>query len=101
MLGDVKKAFDRAVAEGRLSESQLRQAELQLAVCEGSDWFWWFGDYNPEYAVSSFEKQYRLNLTNLYQWLGEESPPYLALSFTQGTGAPAMGGTMRHGVEQQ
>jgi alpha-amylase/alpha-mannosidase (GH57 family) len=100
MLGDVKKAFDRAVDEGRLSESRLKQAELQLAVCEGSDWFWWFGDYNPEYAVSSFEKQYRLNLTNLYQLLGEEPPPYLALSFTQGIGAPAMGGTMRHGVEQ-
>ncbi|MGZ8199481.1 MAG: glycoside hydrolase [Methylosarcina sp.] len=99
MLGDVKNAFDRAAADGRLGESQLKQAELQLAVCEGSDWFWWFGDYNPEYAVSSFEKQYRLNLTNLYQLLGEDSPPYLALSFTQGTGAPAMGGTMRQGIE--
>ncbi|MGR9086464.1 MAG: glycoside hydrolase [Gammaproteobacteria bacterium] len=100
MLGDVKKAFDNAVAGKTLSESQLRQAELQLAVCEGSDWFWWFGDYNPGHAVSSFEKQYRLNLANLYILLGEEPPPYLALSFTQGSGAPEMGGTMRHGVEQ-
>jgi hypothetical protein len=22
-------------------------AKIQLAICEGSDWFWWFGDYNP------------------------------------------------------
>lgn len=99
MLGDVKKAFDKAVSGGRLSEQQLAMAEIQLAVCEGSDWFWWFGDYNPGEAVSDFEKQYRLNLTNLYRLLGEEPPSYLALSFTRGSGAPAMGGAMRRGNE--
>lgn len=99
MLGDVKRAFDKAVAANWLAEKQRQEAELQLAVCEGSDWFWWFGDYNPGHAVSSFEKQFRLNLANLYKLLGEDPPPYLALSFTQGSGAPAMGGTMRHGVE--
>ncbi|QWF70430.1 glycoside hydrolase [Methylomonas paludis] len=99
MLGDVKTAFDKAVAEGRLSDQQLNMAEAQLAVCEGSDWFWWFGDYNPGEAVSDFEKQYRLNLSNLYRLLGEEPPGYLALAFTQGSGAPAMGGAMRRGNE--
>lgn len=99
MLGDVKNAFDKAVSSGRLSEQELAMAEVQLAVCEGSDWFWWFGDYNPGEAVSDFEKQYRLNLTNLYRLLGEEAPAYLALSFTQGSGAPVMGGAMRRGNE--
>jgi alpha-amylase/alpha-mannosidase (GH57 family) len=99
MLGDVKQVFDKAVSEKRLTEKQQRAAEYQLAVCEGSDWFWWFGDYNPGEAVSNFEKQFRLNLTNLYRLLGEESPSYLALSFTQGSGAPAMGGAMRPGIE--
>lgn len=99
MLGDVKKAFDEVMAADRLTEKQIRQAELQLAVCEGSDWFWWFGDYNPGEAVSSFEKQFRLNLANLYRLLGEEPPAYLALSFTQGSGDPAMGGAMRPGIE--
>ncbi|AMK77638.1 MULTISPECIES: glycoside hydrolase family 57 protein [Methylomonas] len=97
MLGDVKIAFDKAVANGNLSEQQLAVAQVQLGVCEGSDWFWWFGDYNPGEAVSDFEKQYRLNLSNLYRLLGEEPPPYLALSFTQGSGSPAMGGAMRRG----
>ncbi|MEQ1527671.1 MAG: glycoside hydrolase family 57 protein [Methylococcales bacterium] len=100
MLGDVKRVFDQAVASNRLTAKQLQEANLQLAVCEGSDWFWWFGDYNPGEAVSNFEKQYRLNLANLYRLLGEEPPAYLALSFTQGSGAPAMGGAMRPGVEQ-
>ncbi len=99
MLGDVKQTFDRAVATGKLTEQDIKEAELQLAVCEGSDWFWWFGDYNPGEAVSDFEKQYRLNLKNLYHLLGEEPPEYLALSFTQGSGAPDMGGAMRRGNE--
>jgi len=99
MLGDAKWAFDKVLATGRLSKMQIMEAEFQLAVCEGSDWFWWFGDYNPGQAVSSFEKQFRLNLANLYYMIGEEAPAYLALSFTQGSGAPAMGGTMRKGTD--
>lgn len=99
MLGEAKAAFDQAVAGKCLSPKQLKAAEIQLAVCEGSDWFWWFGDYNPGEAVSNFEKHFRLNLANLYRLLGEQPPSYLALSFTQGSGAPAMGGAMRPGVE--
>ena len=98
MLGEVKHCFDKVVASGRLSKKKLQIAENQLAICEGSDWFWWFGDYNPGEAVSNFEKQFRLNLSNLYQLLGEEAPAYLSLTFTQGSGDPAMGGAMRPGA---
>ena len=98
MLGDAKWAFDKAVSAKRLTDKQLKEAELQLAICEGSDWFWWFGDYNPGEAVSNFEKQFRMNLANLYRLLGLEPPSYLALTFTQGFGTPAMGGAMRPGV---
>ena len=99
MLGDVKKCFDKIIPTGRLNTEQQQKAEIQLAVCEGSDWFWWFGDYNPSEAVSDFEKQFRLNLTNLYALLGEQPPTYLTESFTQGSGDPAMGGAMRPGTE--
>jgi len=99
MLGDVKKAYDQALSSKRLSDEQIREAQIQLAICEGSDWFWWFGDYNPGEAVSNFEKQFRLNLANLYRLLGQEPPAYLALSFAQGSGNPAMGGAMRPGIE--
>jgi alpha-amylase/alpha-mannosidase (GH57 family) len=99
MLGDAKKMFDRVMTNEEITPELREKANLQLAVCEGSDWFWWFGDYNPSDAVSSFEKQFRLNIANLYYLLGEDPPGYLALSFTQGSGAPAMGGTMRQGTE--
>lgn len=97
MLTEAKLAFDKAVGENTLSTQQLAFAEKQLAVCEGSDWFWWFGDYNPGDAVSAFEKQFRLNLKNLYLLIGVTAPDYLSQSFTQGSGSPDMGGAMRRG----
>ncbi len=97
MLGDAKRAFDKTCAAGGLDREQLRAAELQLAVCEGSDWFWWFGDYNPAHSVSDFESLYRSHLSNLYNLLGLEPPEYLAHTFARGAGEPAMGGVMRHG----
>ena len=98
MLGAAKKCYDMVLESGRLTKERIREAEFQLAICEGSDWFWWFGDYNPGEAVSNFEQQFRLNLSNLYRLLGEEPPAYLSLTFTQGAGTPAMGGAMRPGM---
>ncbi len=97
MLGDAKRAFDQAVGSGDLSGDQVLAAELQLAVCEGSDWFWWFGDYNPANSVSDFEALFRLHLSNLYHLLGAEPPEYLAHTFARGSGDPSLGGVMRHG----
>lgn len=99
MLVEAKQTFDRAVSTGRLSASRARKVERQLAICEGSDWFWWFGDYNPAMAVSSFEQLFRMNLANLYGLLGELPPAYLGEAFTHGSGAPAKGGAMRPGSE--
>ena len=99
MLIEAKKCFDKVLARGDLDAGQLSRAEQQLAVCEGSDWFWWFGDYNPADSVSSFESLFRLNLSILYQYLGVLPPSYLTQVFTQGSGAPAAGGTMRPGQE--
>ena len=95
MLGDVAHAY--AARIGTLPPAVQAQAQYQLAVCEGSDWFWWFGDYNPAATVSDFERLYRLHLTNLYQLLGAMPPEYLSNVFTRGAGAPVHGGTMRPG----
>jgi len=97
LLGDAKKAFDAAVAEGRLSGERLAAAEQQLAYCEGSDWFWWFGDYNPSESVHDFERLYRLHLASLYRMIGEEPPDTLTRVLSHGGGRPATGGVMRRG----
>ena len=97
MLGDAKKAFDDATQENNLSGEQLLAAQHQLSICEGSDWFWWFGDYNSADTVSDFERIFRMHLSNLYIMLGKEPPEYLSVVFAQGGGKPVQGGVMRKG----
>lgn len=101
MLIAAKQAFDQAIAHQQSDHAHLPEALQQLAICEGSDWCWWFGDYNPAGAVSDFEHLYRCHLTNLYNLIGVEPPDYLAQSFTYGGGEQAVGGTMRQGQEQK
>ncbi|MBI3898279.1 MAG: glycoside hydrolase [Gammaproteobacteria bacterium] len=95
MLGDAARAFH--AAHPKLDEKRRRRAEEQLAICEGSDWFWWFGDYNPAVTVSDFECLFRRHLTNLYQLIGVEPPQYLSAVLSRGAGMPVHGGTMRPG----
>ena len=97
MLGDAKKTYDQVVAENNLSGDQILAAQCQLSICEGSDWFWWFGDYNSVDTVSDFERLYRMHLSNLYTMLGEEPPEYLSTVFAHGGGSPAQTGVMRKG----
>jgi alpha-amylase/alpha-mannosidase (GH57 family) len=97
MLGDAKKTYDQVVAENNLSGDQILAAQCQLSICEGSDWFWWFGDYNSVDTVSDFERLYRMHLANLYTMLGEEPPEYLSTVFAHGGGSPAQTGVMRKG----
>lgn len=99
MLADAKQAYDEVIASGKLDESEVQRAELQLAICEGSDWFWWFGEYNAAESVTAFDEQYRMHLCNLYNILGRQQPEYLSHAFSHGTGSPAMGGTMLPGKQ--
>ncbi|MDH5547647.1 MAG: glycoside hydrolase family 57 protein [Gammaproteobacteria bacterium] len=99
LLVSAKQTFDKVVSNRKLSAEQQEAAEKQLAICEGSDWFWWFGDYNPADSVKSFEQLFRVQLTTLYHLLGEEVPQELNQVISSGSGAPAAGGVMRPGQE--
>jgi len=95
LLCAAKQAYDLVMDSGRLDDAARRDAEAQLAVCEGSDWFWWFGDYNPREAVESFDALYRANLARLYRLLHLPEPPQLAVPLSSGGGSPEGGGSMR------
>jgi alpha-amylase/alpha-mannosidase (GH57 family) len=95
LLVEAKHAFDEQLAAGALTPEEVAAAERQLAVCEGSDWFWWFGDYNPAATVGEFDQLYRIHLANLYQLLNREAPPGLTEVISRGGGQPALGGVMR------
>jgi alpha-amylase/alpha-mannosidase (GH57 family) len=95
LLCAAKSRFDSVRASGRQSAEQLAAAEHQLAQCESSDWFWWFGGYNPAEAVASFDQLYRRQLTALYRLLDEEPPAVLEQPLSRGGGAAEGGGSMR------
>lgn len=94
-----KKEYDKVMHSHTLSVSEVEACERQLAICEGSDWFWWFGDYNSSVSVQSFDRLYRRNLKNLYHLLKLKSPATLEQPISLGGGDPANAGTMRRGQE--
>jgi alpha-amylase/alpha-mannosidase (GH57 family) len=95
LLCAAKQSFDLVEASGRLDAERLAAAEQQLADGEGSDWFWWFGDYNPSVSVASFDRLYRAKLAHLYRLIGLPVPVALSEPISQGQGDPEGGGSMR------
>jgi alpha-amylase/alpha-mannosidase (GH57 family) len=100
ILIEAKQCFDRVIQSGRLSPEEQSRAEQQLAVCEGSDWFWWPGGDNPPETIAAFDRLYRMHLRALYQLLKAPCPDYLQWPFTHTAStehfdSPALGGVMR------
>ncbi|MFQ8626539.1 MAG: hypothetical protein ACLSA2_08850 [Candidatus Gastranaerophilaceae bacterium] len=46
-------------------------------ICEGSDWFWWYGEPNDSGRDNIFDYIFREHLKNIYLYLGLEVPQYL------------------------
>jgi alpha-amylase/alpha-mannosidase (GH57 family) len=103
LLCDAKKVYDKVMKTDKLSLEEKQKCEKQLSVCEGSDWFWWLGDYNAAMSVSSFDQLYRRNLTNLYLLLKLPVPDALDSPISVGDFVNAANdtnsGTMRRGQE--
>lgn len=86
---DKNQAWDWLVEAKQVFDARAEPspaARAQLAVCEGSDWFWWPGDYNPPQIVAEFEALYRHHLATLYQCLGQPVPNALSRPFSHGHG---------------
>ncbi len=94
-LAEAKQVYDDVTASGKLDTKQQELASRQLGVCEGSDWFWWFGDYNPSDSVRDFERLYRQQLRKLYTLMGVDAPAYLDQPISEGGGSAENSGTMR------
>jgi alpha-amylase/alpha-mannosidase (GH57 family) len=99
LLVQAKLAADEVLAGERLPPHKREWIERQLALCESSDWFWWFGDYNPYQAVRDFDRLFRHQLASLYRLLGREPPESLAHTISVGRGSPEGGGVMRRAHE--
>ncbi|MEZ5543039.1 MAG: glycoside hydrolase family 57 protein [Pseudomonadota bacterium] len=96
LLVEAKRDYDRFMDVTTLDEQQRTRITRQLAICEGSDWFWWFGDYNPSESVQDFDQLYRSQLRMLYQLMGMPAPPSLEIPISMGKAQTRGGsGTMR------
>jgi alpha-amylase/alpha-mannosidase (GH57 family) len=95
LLAKVKQSYDLVTASGRLSAEEAEAASRQLGVCEGSDWFWWFGDYNPHDSVAAFDRLFRNNLCRLYQLLKLTPPRELDEPVSRGAVDAHTTGAMR------
>jgi len=87
LLCEAKRVFDQVVVEGGLSEVAQRSAEVQLGVCEGSDWFWGLDEHDSPGAAGDFDELFRRHLANLYRALGEPAPAGLSGPIARGDNA--------------
>ena len=97
-LVEAKQAYDGVVQTGNLDETELELATQQLAVCEGSDWFWWFGEKNSSDSVRDFDLLFRTQLKNLYNLLKLPIPANLDDPLSVGGGDAENAGTMVRNV---
>ncbi len=72
-----------------------RLLEMQLAICESSDWFWWLGEEPPSQAAAEFDQLFRTHLQNLYLMAGEEPPVTLQQPIDTRSGSTEGTGTMK------
>ena len=106
LLCEAKKTYDKVMLTGKLSAEEKKLCENQLSVCEGSDWFWWLGDYNSTSSISSFDQLYRRNLSNLHVLLKQPVPANLSIPISvnhpsllavENLSDPMLSGTMKRG----
>ena len=63
-------------------DPNIAYAMRELFICEGSDWFWWFGEPNDSGHDNIFDYIFREHLRNIYLYLGLEPPQYLNSALT-------------------
>ena len=57
----------------------LKQAWNEIYICEGSDWYWWYGEPNDSGQDEIFDFIFRERLQNVYKILSKPVPDYLTL----------------------
>lgn len=75
-LKQVRDDFSAYVKQNPLNPN-IDAARRELFICEGSDWFWWYGEPNDSGRDNIFDYLFREHLKNIYLYLGLKTPDYL------------------------
>ena len=61
----------------------IAAAKKELHVCQGSDWFWWFGEPNDSGHDNIFDYLFRTHLKNVFNFLELNVPERLDMPLLQ------------------
>lgn len=87
-LKRVRDDFTKYVSENP-DNLNIKNARKELYICEGSDWFWWYGEPNDSGRDNIFDYIYREHLKNIYLYLGQEPPKYLDIPLIAAIAKPS------------
>ena len=68
--------------------NKIEKAYREILICEGSDWFWWYGEPNNSKNDYIFDLLFRSHLINVYKFLGIKVPEYLDMPLSIVTTKP-------------
>lgn len=75
-LKQVKEDFTKFVKQNP-NHPHIEYAQREIFICEGSDWYWWYGEPNNSGRDNIFDFIFREHLKNVYLYLGLDVPKYL------------------------
>ena len=87
-LKQVRDDFSNFVKENPYNPN-IELARRELFICEGSDWFWWYGAPNDSGRDNIFDYIFREHLKNIYIYLGAEVPDYLDIPLLSAASKPS------------
>jgi hypothetical protein len=77
-LAAARDAFERVAPT--VAAADRERAWTEIAIAEGSDWFWWYGDDHSSDHDREFDDLFRRHLRNVYRALGQAAPHDLDLT---------------------
>lgn len=87
-LKQVKDDFSDFI-EKNPSHPNIELAKRELFICQGSDWYWWYGEPNDSGRDNIFDYLFREHLKNIYHYLDLQSPEYLDIPLLSAIAKPS------------
>jgi alpha-amylase/alpha-mannosidase (GH57 family) len=75
-LKQVRDDFTAYIAQNP-DDPNIETARKEIFICEGSDWYWWYGEPNDSGRDNIFDYLFREHLKNVYRYLDLDIPKYL------------------------
>jgi alpha-amylase/alpha-mannosidase (GH57 family) len=77
LLSRTRSAVMTAAQSRPAEDGGVKAARRHLAIAEGSDWFWWYGDEHWCAHIEVFDQLFRAHLTAAYEAVGLVAPAEL------------------------